>query len=435
MTKHRRTARPKEMSALMAAFLTALVAMTTCVAFALASLALAPDATSFASAPVAQPVLQHTNTTGELDVLARHPAGIYFEPMADDQSVALSAVNDLLHREAICGDLGVSRNAAGLRTEAAVHANMLRPSAPGLGGYRHSDRPTNGMQCTPKSLPCMRYLKLLAEPFRSNPQHGLHDMGMRGSLAAGKKASLLVGSADLGSGLKESASLTAARCPAWTALLLLFKSLFKQASLLVGSADLCSRLKESASLVATRYPAWIGWQGLPLSQAARSSANTSRTSRKPHGAFNEQEARGGSCGGAQPSSTQASWLWQGVKTGISSAVTCVHCCLVLASLSLLWTRRRALPFGHKSCRFKLSCVSEVRASRPSPAGSLARGGRTGGVRRASLLLLGPWLAVCTAAGTVCSNEPTACDGTYSGTYLCALPTTLAPTLHSARLRG
>ena len=45
------------MSALMAACLTALVATTTCVAFALASLALAPDATSFASAPVAQPVL------------------------------------------------------------------------------------------------------------------------------------------------------------------------------------------------------------------------------------------------------------------------------------------------------------------------------------------------------------------------------------------
>ena len=87
VTKHRHTARPKEMSALMAAFLTALVAMTTCVAFALASLALAPDATSFASAPGAQPVLQHTNTTGDLDVLACHPAGIYFEPMADDQSV------------------------------------------------------------------------------------------------------------------------------------------------------------------------------------------------------------------------------------------------------------------------------------------------------------------------------------------------------------
>ena len=418
------------MSALMAAFLTALVATTTCVAFALASLALAPDATSFASAPVAQPVLQHTNTTGELDVLACHPAGIYFEPMADDQSVVLSAVNDLLHREAICGDLGVSRNAAGLRTEEAVHASMLPPSAPGLGGYRHSDRPTNGMQCTPKPLPCMHYLKLLAEPtVRSNPHHGLHDRSMHGSLAAGKKASLLVGSADLGSRLKESATLTATRCPAWTALLLLFK----RASLLVGSADLSSRLKESASLVATRYPAWIGWQGLPLSQAARSSADTSRTSRKPDGAFNEQEARDGSCNGAQ--FPWQAWLWQGVvKTGVSSALTCVHCCLVLACLSLLWTRRRALPFVLKSyC--KPSCLSEVRASRSSPAGSLAPGGRTGGVRRASLLLLVPWLAVCTAAGTICSNKPTVCDGSFSGTMLCALPTSLSPPLHSARPRG
>ena len=123
VTKHSNAAGLGPMSGLLAAFLTALVAMTPCVAFALASLALAPDATSFASAPVAQPVLQHTNTTGDLDVLACHPAGIYFEPMADDQSVVLSAVNDLLHREAIYGDLGASRNAAGLMTEEAVHAS------------------------------------------------------------------------------------------------------------------------------------------------------------------------------------------------------------------------------------------------------------------------------------------------------------------------
>jgi len=38
----------------------------------------------------------------------------------------------------------------------------------------------------------------------------------------------------------------------------------------------------------------------------------------------------------------------------------------------------------------------------------------GGVRRASLLLLVPWLAVCTAQGTICSNEPTVCLGTYTG---------------------
>ena len=145
--------------------------------------------------------------------------------------------------------------------------------------------------------------------------------------------------------------------------------------------------------------------------------------------LNEQEARGGSCGGAQ--SPWQARLRQGVTTRISSALTCVHYCLVLACLSLLWTRRRALPFGLESCRCKPSCLSEVRASRWSPAGSLAPGGRTvGRVRRASLLLLVPWLAVCTAAGTICSNEPTVCDGTYSGTELCALPTTLSPPLRS-----
>ena len=149
--------------------------------------------------------------------------------------------------------------------------------------------------------------------------------------------------------------------------------------------------------------------------------------------LNEQEARGGACGGAQ--SPWQARLRQGVTTRISSALTCVHCCLVLACLSLLWTRRRALPFGLESCRCKPSCLSEARASRWSPAGSLAPGGRTGGVRRASLLLLVPWLAVCTAAGTICSNEPTVCDGTYSGTELCALPTTLSPPLHSDSARG
>ena len=149
--------------------------------------------------------------------------------------------------------------------------------------------------------------------------------------------------------------------------------------------------------------------------------------------LNEQEARGGACGGAQ--SPWQARLRQGVTTGISSALTCVHCCLVLACLSLLWTRRRALPFGLESCRCKPSCLSEARASRWSPAGSLAPGGRTGGVRRASLLLLVPWLAVCTAAGTICSNEPTVCDGTYSGTELCAVPTTLSPPLRSDSARG
>ena len=99
----------------------------------------------------------------------------------------------------------------------------------------------------------------------------------------------------------------------------------------------------------------------------------------------------------------------GVATVLSSALAL--CCRVLVCLPLLWTRH---------CAFKPSRLSEVRASR-CPAGRLAPRGRTGGVRRASLLLLAPWLAVCTAAGTICSRVPTVCDGTYSGTSLCALP--------------
>ena len=151
-----------------------------------------------------------------------------------------------------------------------------------------------------------------------------------------------------------------------------------------------------------------------------SSANTSRKSRKTHGAFKEQEARGG---GARPSSTPTwlAWLWQGVTMVVPTALACVLRCLVLVCLPLLWTRQRASPFALlESYRCKPSrFLSEVRASR-CPAGRLAPGGRTvGGVRRASLLLLVPWLAVCTAAGTICSRKPTHCDGTYSGDRLCA----------------
>ena len=168
---------------------------------------------------------------------------------------------------------------------------------------------------------------------------------------------------------------------------------------------------------------WIWWQGLPLSQAAGTlapSAITSRTSRKTDGAMEAWDGGGG--GRPSPTPTWLAWLWQGVTMVVPTALACVLCCLVLVCPPLLWTRQRALPFALlESYRSKPSRFSEVRASR-CPAGRLAPGGRTvGGVRRASLLLLVPWLAVCTAAGTICSNEPTACDGTYSGTYLCALP--------------
>ena len=163
---------------------------------------------------------------------------------------------------------------------------------------------------------------------------------------------------------------------------------------------------------------------MPLSQAKGAlafSANTSRTSRKPDGAFNGQEARGGG-GGAQPSPTPKwlAWLWQGATMVVTTVLVFALCCLVLVCPPLLWSRQRAIPFALlESYRSKPSRLNEVRASR-CPAGRRAPGGRTvGGVRRASLLLLVPWLAVCTAAGTICSNEPTVCDGTYSGTRLCA----------------
>ena len=65
--------------------------------------------------------------------------------MADDQSSVLSAGDDLLHDEAVCGELGVRCDAGGPMTE-AVHANMLRPSAPGLGGFRLSDRHQNATE-------------------------------------------------------------------------------------------------------------------------------------------------------------------------------------------------------------------------------------------------------------------------------------------------
>ena len=198
-------------SVLVAVFFLAPVAMS-CSAFGLVA------ATSLTSEGGAQPAL-YANMTGDLDVVACHPAGIYFNliiisGMADDQRSVLSvAGNALLHREAVCGELGVRCDAAGLMAE-AVHANMLRPSAPGLGGFRLSDwhnlshqNTTEGMPRTLKSLPCMHYLKLPVPTISSNPQLGLHDSGMSSSLVAVKEANLLAGSADFGSPLKESASL------------------------------------------------------------------------------------------------------------------------------------------------------------------------------------------------------------------------------------
>ena len=174
--------------------LVALVAMS-CAAFGLV------NATSLASARGAQPAL-HTNTTGDLEVVACHP-GICFDPfsgMANCQSSVISAGIDLLHPVA-----AVRCDAAGLVPEAA-RAKMLPPSALGLDGFWHPDwHATEGM---PKSLPCMHYLKLPVPIISSNPQLGLQrDSGTSSSLVAVTEANLLAGSADVGSPLKESASL------------------------------------------------------------------------------------------------------------------------------------------------------------------------------------------------------------------------------------
>jgi len=174
----------------------------TCAAFG------SEDATSFASAGGAQPAL-HTNTTGDLDVVACHP-GIYFDPisvMADDQgSPVLSAGDDLLHRESVCGELGVRCDAGGPTTE-AVHANMLRPSAPGLGGFRLSDRHQNATEGLPSPLlasPLGWHVRVTAVDALLEARSATicnNDSGMSSSLAAAKEANLLAGSA------KESASL------------------------------------------------------------------------------------------------------------------------------------------------------------------------------------------------------------------------------------
>ena len=185
-------------SVLKAAFLVALVAMS---GSALSGLV---DAASLALAGGAQPAL-YANTTGDLDVVAYHP-GICFDPvsnMADDPGSVLSTGDDLLHGEAVCGKLGVGSDAGGPMTK-AVHAKMLRPSAPGLDGFRllvQHKNATERMPCTPKSLPCMHHLKL------SLPSISNNDGGVSSFLSAAKEVNLLASSASFASLLKVSASL------------------------------------------------------------------------------------------------------------------------------------------------------------------------------------------------------------------------------------
>ena len=74
-----------------------------------------------------------------------------------------------------------------------------------------------------------------------------------------------------------------------------------------------------------------------------------------------------------------------------------------------------------SSQGRLSCNGS--GPRPTHPGQGRGVGRT-----ALLLLLVAWLRVATAA-TICSAEPTACNGTFSGTELCARLSTLDHHMH------
>ena len=57
----------------------------------------------------------------------------------------------------------------------------------------------------------------------------------------------------------------------------------------------------------------------------------------------------------------------------------------------------------------------------------------GACRTALLLILASWLGDCDASYTICSREPEVCNGTYSGTSLCA-HTRCVPPLSTAALK-
>ena len=101
---------------------------------------------------------------------------------------------------------------------------------------------------------------------------------------------------------------------------------------------------------------------------------------------------------------------------------CVLSCLAVCLLLLLRTERASrVSGGLRGCKPRGArgvCASRRAACRRLPR--TAYQGLTRGVcRTALLLMIASWLGGCDAAGTVCSNEPTICDGTYSGKYLCA----------------
>ena len=92
------------------------------------------------------------------------------------------------------------------------------------------------------------------------------------------------------------------------------------------------------------------------------------------------------------------------------------------------------PHGCKSCPAR----TEEGCPRPRPRSSAKSGGKCGsrcGAQLLLLLLLAAWLRGCSAGGTVCSTNPEACNGTYSGTELCAAPLPHHPRCEVRRRAG
>ena len=106
------------------------------------------------------------------------------------------------------------------------------------------------------------------------------------------------------------------------------------------------------------------------------------------------------------------------EAGPACALGCLAVCLLL----LLRTERASrVSGGLHGCKPRGArgvCALRRAACRRLPR-TTYHGPTRGVCRTALLLMLASWLGGCDAAGTVCSNEPTACDGTYSGTELCA----------------
>ena len=101
---------------------------------------------------------------------------------------------------------------------------------------------------------------------------------------------------------------------------------------------------------------------------------------------------------------------------------CVLGCLAVCLLLLLRTERASrVSGGLRGCKPRGArgvCALRRAACRRLP-GTAYTGLTRGVCRTALLLVLASLLGGCDATGTVCSHEPTACNGTYSGTELCA----------------